>query len=246
MGDGAMTKPLGFCLIVTAHMLHNGCSHQTDVIGILNKNIILEFQFQNFTDISTSSVYTEHTRKIADCTKDKNCSGSNTCVFNHVHAAVFYCIMNLTDNHSKIYWATLFPKSGEMKHSNHIHLIIREDNTTSRGAPVPQNNTSNGENEGSNAFLVDISFVAAISFLAFLVALLPWFIWCLVKNKEHHQQQIPNPILQETVVASINLPAPSPIYSILDFPKRPHAALEIQPTETEYAAVSHLPKKRRL
>lgn len=42
---------------------------------------------------------------------------------------------------------------------------------------------------------------------------------------------------------SVNVPEPSLIYSVLDFPKRASAVLEINPDDTEYAAVSYLPDK---
>lgn len=47
--------------------------------------------------------------------------------------------------------------------------------------------------------------------------------------------------IQETVEVSMNGPEPSLIYSVLDFPKRASAVLDMNTDDTEYAAVSYLP-----
>lgn len=53
-------------------------------------------------------------------------------------------------------------------------------------------------------------------------------------------------LLQETLEASNYAPAPPLVYSVLDFPKRSSAVLELNPSDTEYAAVSYLPEQRRV
>lgn len=51
--------------------------------------------------------------------------------------------------------------------------------------------------------------------------------------------------LQETIEFNSTSP-PSVIYSVLDFHKRPSAVLEMNPNDTEYAAVSYLSEKRMM
>ncbi|KAG7230670.1 hypothetical protein INR49_025387 [Caranx melampygus] len=58
------------------------------------------------------------------------------------------------------------------------------------------------------------------------------------------QQQNSNPTLQETIEDSSGVPPPTLVYSVLDFPKRPSAVMEMNPNDTEYAAVSYLPESR--
>ncbi|KAJ4943057.1 hypothetical protein JOQ06_005566, partial [Pogonophryne albipinna] len=56
-------------------------------------------------------------------------------------------------------------------------------------------------------------------------------------------QQSSNPTAQETVARIV--PAPPLVYSVLDFPKRTSAVMEINSSQTEYAAISYLPEKRQ-
>ncbi|XP_068176587.1 uncharacterized protein [Antennarius striatus] len=55
-------------------------------------------------------------------------------------------------------------------------------------------------------------------------------------KQQQPQQQISNPIVQETE----NVSSPTLVYSVLDFPKRTQVVLENNPRDTEYAAVSYL------
>lgn len=50
--------------------------------------------------------------------------------------------------------------------------------------------------------------------------------------------------LQETVQESAKVSESSLVYSVLDFPMRSSAVLEVNPSDTEYAAVSYLPEMR--
>ncbi|XP_018528498.1 uncharacterized protein LOC108881154 [Lates calcarifer] len=242
MVDNIVTKPLGLVLIVTAHMVFNGPS-QGQVTGILGQNVTLEFRF-NDTVIhhnSNVAIYINGMKKIAECLKTSVCSGRGS--ISRQNTYVVYNISKLTVSDSDIYWASLFRDSG-LKESDKVHLIVREENRTTTVPPAPTNATII-ESTGSS-FSFRIVTVLVVSPVVLLAAVLP-LIWCLVRTKDKKQQPSPqncNPTVQETVEESNRVPPPSLVYSVLDFPKRPPAVLEMNPSDTEYAAVSYLAEKR--
>ncbi|KAF7656317.1 hypothetical protein LDENG_00043740 [Lucifuga dentata] len=80
--------------------------------------------------------------------------------------------------------------------------------------------------------------------IVLIAGLLAVFIWRIKRIKDQQQQQISNVTAQqETTEASRNVPASSLVYSVLDFPRRPQSAAEIQPTDTEYATISYPPEQ---
>ncbi|KAI4828745.1 hypothetical protein KUCAC02_022821 [Chaenocephalus aceratus] len=87
--------------------------------------------------------------------------------------------------------------------------------------------------------------VLLVSSVVLLAAVLPLLIWCILKHKDKQPapaQQSSNPTAQETVASIV--PAPPLVYSVLDFPKRTSAVMEMNSSQTEYAAISYLPEKR--
>ncbi|XP_071342098.1 uncharacterized protein [Trachinotus anak] len=104
--------------------------------------------------------------------------------------------------------------SGFITESNKVQLIVQEENRSST---------------------------------VLLAATLLCLIWCLMRTKDKQrqpQQENSNPTVQETVQEANRVPPPSLVYSVLDFPKRPSAVLEMNLNDTEYAAVNYLPEKR--
>ncbi|XP_035809638.2 uncharacterized protein LOC118471144 [Amphiprion ocellaris] len=243
MVGNVVTKPLGFVLIVTAHMVFNGPSHET-VTGILGNNITLQFTFQvNFTNRSRVAAYIEVEKKISDNLMCKACFDIYP-----VNSSVFYHIKNLNLNHSEIYYATVFMDKEPAKQSNRVQLIVQEQNMST--VPPMSTMVAVYPDSGSSSFYsFHIMTVLVVSPVVLLAALLPVLVYCLMKTKDkqqHQPQHSSNPTMQETFEVSSNMPASSLVYSVLDFPKRLPAVVEMDPSDTEYAAVSYLPETRRI
>ncbi|XP_008277614.1 uncharacterized protein LOC103355549 [Stegastes partitus] len=244
MVDNIVTKPLGFVLIVTAHMVFNGPSHAA-VIGSLGDNITLSFTFPvKFKKDSVFGLYTTGEQKIID---NKNCRSCFD-IFPG-NSSVFYHITNLSRNHSKTYWVSVILKTTLIENSDNVSLIVREQ-SRSTATPVPTEFTTPEGSGSSSINSFHIVSVLAVSPVVLLAAALPVLIYCFAKTRDKQQQQMPrhssNPTVQEIVEPSSNVPAPSLVYSVLDFPKRLPAPVEMNPSDTEYAAVSYLPEMRRM
>ncbi|XP_037829976.1 uncharacterized protein LOC119616765 isoform X2 [Kryptolebias marmoratus] len=115
---------------------------------------------------------------------------------------------------------------------------------------VPSVSTKLPKPGGSSSFFTSrVVTVLMVSPLMLLVALLPFFMCCIMKTKDRQkdeeQQRASNPTVQETIEESNNVAGPSLVYSILDFPKRPPAAVELRHCGPEYATVSYLTDKRQ-
>ncbi|XP_035508748.1 uncharacterized protein LOC118321511 [Morone saxatilis] len=247
MVDNIVTKPLGLVLIVVAHMVFN-VSSQTNFTGNLGSDIILRFKFMCNVSLKESShlgVYiglspTEGL-KIAQYTK-----GIGGFKIDPKNKSVSWKIMNLRLNDSGSYWASLFDSEPPTE-SDKVQLVVQVENRSTTTVPPSQSSTPIPDS-GSSSLIVTVLVVSPVVLLA---AILPGLIWCLVRTKDKQQQPSPpppqqssNPTTQETLEASKNVPGQSVIYSVLDFPKRPPTILEINPSDTEYAAVNYLPEKR--
>ncbi|XP_031163371.1 uncharacterized protein LOC116055497 [Sander lucioperca] len=244
MVDNIVSKPLGLVLIFIAHMVFNGTS-RGEVTGILGNDTTLEFKF-NISVTEYFAVYTTNHTKIAEYSKGKISSSGGDFDVNPKNTSVFFTITNLKLNHSRIYWVSLFTDSGLIIESKKVQLIVREENRSSTVTPKPNDTTKNKDSGSPSHIGVTVLVVSPVVLLA---AALPLLIWCLVKSNDKQQppsQQSSNPTVQETVEASYNVPAPPLVYSVLDFPKRSSAVLEINPGDTEYAAVNYLPEKRQV
>lgn len=243
MGENTITKPLGLVLIVTAHMVFNDPSH-AEVIGIFGSNITLQFTFNiSITENSQIGIYTTGEKKIDDFK-----SGKSSFDIYPQNNSVFYHITNLTLNHTNTYWASLF---GVIPiKSNEVKLIVEERNISST-APLPSTKPTVHVNESSSSFPTsNIIIIFAVLPVVLLATVLPWLICSLVRPKDKQQQQqspqSSTPTVQESVASSSSVSAPSVIYSVLDFPKRPPTVVEINPRDTEYAAVSYFTEKRHM
>ncbi|XP_039454571.1 uncharacterized protein LOC120433087 [Oreochromis aureus] len=243
MGENTITKPLGLVLIVTAHMVFNDPSH-AEPIGIFGSNITLKFTFNvSITENSQIGIYTTGEKKIDDFK-----SGKSSFDIYPKNNSVFYHITNLTLNHTNTYWASLF--GGIPIKSNEVKLIVEERNISST-APLPSTEPTIHVNESSSSFPTsNIIIIFAVLPVVLLATVLPWLICSLVRPKDKQQQQqspqSSTPTVQESVASSSSVSAPSVIYSVLDFPKRPPTVVEINPRDTEYAAVSYLTEKRHM
>lgn len=242
MVDNIVTKLLALVLIAVAHMVFNVHS-QAEVPGILGDNITLSFKFNTtLTKNSHFGVYKIQldSTKIAEFN-----NGSRGDVFKVYprNSSVSWHISNLTLNDNGSYFVSLYSPPRPPKESNRVLLIIREGNKSST-VPTIQSDTSIPEQSGSSSLIVTVFVVSPV---VLLVAVLLSFICCLVraKGKQETPQQNSTPTVQETVEASTNVPGSSVVYSVLDFPKRPSAVLEMNPSDTEYAAVSYLQEKRQ-
>ncbi|XP_044056518.1 uncharacterized protein LOC122878163 isoform X2 [Siniperca chuatsi] len=218
------------------------CPSRAEVTGILSSNITLQFTFNvSITKNSHFAVYTTGQRKIAEYPQGK---GGGVFNFHPKNTTVFYHITNLKLNDSGRYWASVFMDSGFLEESNKVELIVREENRSSTVPPMLNITTTPKTTSSSHVITVLV-----VSPVVLLAAIVPWLIWCLVRTKDKQQQppqQTSNHTVQATVEAFNNVPAPSLVYSVLDFPKRPLSVLEMNPNDTEYAAVSYLPEKRRV
>lgn len=242
MGENTITKPLGLVLIVTAHMVFNDPSH-AEVIGIFGSNITLQFTFNVSIKNSDIGIYTTGEKKIDDLKNRK----SSFDIYPQ-NNSVFYHITNLTLNHTNTYWASLL--GGIPRKSNEVKLIVEERNISST-APLPSTKPTVHVNESSSSFPTsNIIIIFAVLPVVLLATVLPWLICSLVRPKDKQQQQqspqSSTPTVQESVASSSSVSAPSVIYSVLDFPKRPPTVVEINPRDTEYAAVSYLTEKRHM
>lgn len=248
MVGNIFTQPLGLVLIVTAHMVFYDPS-QAAVTGILGNNITLQFIFNvSVTKDSHVAVYRSDI-KIVECKDGTCCSGNGEFEVDLKNKSLFCHISNLRLNHSQNYTASLFMSPGQPpKESNKVQLIVREENTSTTVSPVLTNSTPTRQSESSIFFSYPITAVLVVLSIVLSATILPWSIWCLVRTKDKQQpQKRSRPTVhtvQETVEASSNVPASTLVYSVLDFPKRPSAVLEMNPNDTEYAAVSYLPEKR--
>ncbi|KAK5869745.1 hypothetical protein PBY51_024440 [Eleginops maclovinus] len=150
-------------------------------------------------------------------------------------------------NHEGLYKASLFGPSYITKDSKWIQLIVKENYRSSSVSPKTTTNPSN-ELSGSTWLASEFVTVFVVSSVVLLAAVLPLLIWFLLTNKDKQPetpQQSSNPTAQETVGESSGVPAPPLVYSVLDFPKRTSAVIEMNSSETEYAAISYLPDKRQ-
>ncbi|XP_034557049.1 uncharacterized protein LOC117825349 [Notolabrus celidotus] len=235
-------KSLGAVLIVAAHMVFIACSTE-QFTGTVGTNITLQFPFNmNVTDSSHFAVYVgpKDKKKIAEY-KKKLLPASIFVTYPKNHS-VFCNLTNLTSNDSGHYWATLFVASGGPKESKSVHLIVREENRSATGPPV-QDDILIPKNRGSSSSSHVITSILVVSPVVLMAVILTWLIWCLVRTKDKQEaspHQNSNPTIQETIDVSSQVPASSLVYSVLDFPKRESAVVEVQSSDTEYAAVSYL------
>ncbi|XP_039889180.1 uncharacterized protein LOC120734412 isoform X2 [Simochromis diagramma] len=243
MGENTITKPLGLVFIITAHMVFNDPSH-AQVIGIFGSNITLQFTFNvSINENSQIGIYITGEKKIDDFK-----SGKGSFVICPQNNSVFYHIINLTLNHTNTYWASLF--GGNLRKSNEVKLTVEERNI-SWTAPPPSTIPTDFNDSSNSLSISKIIIIFAVLPVALLATVLPWLICSLVrpKDKQQQQQQRPQsstPTVQESVASLSSVSAPSVIYSVLDFPKRPPTIVEINPRDTEYAAVSYLTEKRHM
>uniref|UniRef100_G3P1A3 Immunoglobulin V-set domain-containing protein n=2 Tax=Gasterosteus aculeatus TaxID=69293 RepID=G3P1A3_GASAC len=250
MVDHIVLKPLGLVLIVTAQMVFNGPT-TVQVTGNLGKNISFPFTF-NISVTEKLAVYSTNHTKVAEYLKGTTSSNEGDFHLYPESTIVICHITNLKLHHSQIYWATLFMDSGLAIESNKIQLIVRGGNQHgNRNSTVPPMMNATAEIEGGNHILFPsyIVLVLVVSSVVLLAAVPPFLICCLLRTKDKQttpQQQSSNATVQETLEASNYAPAPPLVYSVLDFPKRSSAVLELNPSDTEYAAVSYLPEQRRV
>ncbi|XP_037625113.1 uncharacterized protein LOC119488031 isoform X1 [Sebastes umbrosus] len=246
MVDNIVSKPFGLVLIVTAHLVFNGPT-QAEVIGILGDRITFEFTF-NKNVTQKIAVYTNNT-KIAEYKEGNIIPREGDFYVYPKDTSVFVHIINLKLNHSGIYSASFFTDTSVIESNNKVQLIVREENRSSTDLPVT-NDKPNNEDEGSPSISSHIVTVLVVLPVVLLAAVLPLLIWCLLRTNDERQQPPPqensNPTVQETIEASNNVPASQLVYSVLDFPKRPQTVLDINPNDTEYAAVSYLQEKRQV
>ncbi|XP_056132811.1 uncharacterized protein LOC130109866 [Lampris incognitus] len=250
MVDYTTSRPLALVLISTAHMVFTGLSLGEVRNGYQGSNITLEFRFQNIsgTSIKSAGLYRNDTQKINECPLESMCSESHVCVFNRHTTLAFYCIANLTFEHNGNYWVTLFMKSsGAQKvQSNSISLIVHKQKRWSTVSP-PTANTTESETTGKmpeRAFPLHYLMLLGVLAIAILAGSLTWFIRRHRRNTEqrHHD---PNPTVQVREEASHPAPAMSPVYSVLDLPKRPQGVVDtsqqrvdVEPSDTEYAVIA--------
>ncbi|KAK5907100.1 hypothetical protein CesoFtcFv8_004984 [Champsocephalus esox] len=143
-----------------------------------------------------------------------------------------------------IYWASLYV-DGIPKKSIRKELDVRVENR-STVTPKPTNITLIEDSGSAGMSFSPFLAVLLVSSVVLLAAVLPLLIWCILKHKDKQPapaQQSSNPTAQETVASIV--PAPTLVYSVLDFPKRTSAVMEMNSSQTEYAAISYLPEKRQ-
>ncbi|XP_053287069.1 uncharacterized protein LOC128448442 [Pleuronectes platessa] len=244
MVDNIVRKPIGLVLLATAHMVFSGpCQGRFN--GTLGSSFTFRFRFNDavINESSHFAVYIKDIKKIAEHLGHKGNLGGGGFNFDQNHS-VLYHIEKLKQNDSGIYLATLFARDSIPKESNKVHLCVQDGNRSVEVSPQLINTTNSGRPGPLSLHLVPVLLAPVV----LLAAALPLLIWCLVRTKEkqQQQQQNSNSTVQETVAGSSTGPPPSLIYSVLDFAKRPPAALDTQPNDTEYAAVSYLTEKRRM
>ncbi|KAM8875614.1 uncharacterized protein AB9W97_016307 [Spinachia spinachia] len=246
MVHNIVLKPLGLVFIITAHVVFND-PIPVQVTGSLGQNISFQFTF-NVSVTENLAVYTTNHTKIAGYLKGIVSSRDGDFYLHPENTSLMCHISNLKLHHGRIYWASLFTDSGLAKESNNkVQLNVREENRISSVPPMTNDTTIiAGGNPTISSYVVPVLVVSPVVLLA---AVLSFFICCLLRTKYKQttpQHQSSNATVQETVEASKNAPTPPLVYSVLDFPKRASAVLELNPRDTEYAAVSYLPEKRRL
>ncbi|XP_029356545.1 uncharacterized protein LOC115042451 [Echeneis naucrates] len=241
MVDKKVSKCVGLILIAAAQLIFNSSS-RAEVTGLLGSNVTLWFRFNNtvLQHDSHFAVYVSGQRKIAECSI-KVCPGGIFSIYPE-NTSVVYHITNLQLNHSEIYWASLFD-SGLLTESNKVHLVVQEENRSSTVPPSPTDTTTVELNGTSGIFSSAITGVLLVLPVILLLAALPWF-WCQLKANNKQQQQQQQQLQSSNVTVQECAEAPPPVYSILDFPQRPSAVLEMNSNNTEYAAISYLSEKR--
>ncbi|XP_034387031.1 uncharacterized protein LOC117729780 isoform X1 [Cyclopterus lumpus] len=247
MVDNIVSKPLGLVLIVTVHMVFNG-PIPAEVTGSLGTNITFQFTF-NTSVTKHFAVYTTNHTKIAEYSQGNRRKREGDFDVHPENNYVLCHITNLKLHHSGIYWATLFMDLGlPIESNNKVQLIVREENRINTVPPMA-NDITIIDSGSPSFFSTHIVTVLVVPPVVLLAAVLPLLIWCLMRTKDKqppHEQHSSNPTVQETVEASNNVPTPPLVYSVLDFPKRSAAVLEINPSGTEYSAVSYLSEKRQV
>ncbi|XP_074524839.1 uncharacterized protein LOC141789354 [Halichoeres trimaculatus] len=246
MVSDAIEKSLGAVLIIAARIIFIECS-TTNVTEIAGTNITLKFTFNiGITNESHFAVYMgkdpEKHVKIAEY-KNGPIRASKYVTYPK-NGSVFCNLTNLMLNHSGYYQASLF-WSGRLIESEKVRLIVHQEDTSTvtLKSEIPKEPEDSGSSSSSKMITTAVLVVSPVV----LVAMLIWLIWSVVKTKDK-QEPLPHqntaPTIQETVEAPSQVPAPSLIYSVLDFPKRASAVQEVNLSDTEYAAVSYLTEKR--
>ncbi|KAK5606062.1 hypothetical protein CRENBAI_000925 [Crenichthys baileyi] len=215
-----------------------------DVRGVVGQNISLQFTFNSsIRNDSRIAVYkcTDKEQKISEYPNYKN-------VFEIYpeNSSIRFHLINLSLNHTEIYWATLF-KNLKSKNSEKVQLTVQEENRSTSVPPVLSTFTKTANSGTSSFFSSRVLTVIVVSPFLLLAALLSFLVICLVKAKDQTQerpQRASNPTIEETVEVSVNTAGPSLVYSVLDFSKRPPSALGVSQNDTEYATVSYLPEKK--
>lgn len=240
MVDNIIPKSLGVVLII-AHMGFIDCS-RPKFTGILGENITLQFTFNiSITNRSLFSINTGigHNNKSKVAQYQQGESKSQDTIYTYPKNDHVIChITNLRKNHSGFYWASLF-EGPILIQSETVELTV-DGNRISTVAPTQEDilMTTNSVSSHSSHITMTVLVVSPVVLVA---AALAWLIWSLVRTKdkkEQSPQQNSNPTIQETVEASNPISAASVVYSVLDFPKRASAVVEINSSDTEYAAVS--------
>ncbi|XP_062252310.1 uncharacterized protein LOC133961256 isoform X2 [Platichthys flesus] len=243
MVDNIVRKPIGLVLLATALIVFSGPS-QGKLNGTLGSSVTFRFEFNDavINERSHLAVYKKDHKKIAEHLGHKGNLGGGVFVFNQNHS-VWYHIKKLKQNDSGFYWASLFVDS-RTRNSKEVQLCVQDGNRSVEVSPQPINITNAGSPGPLSLHLIPVLLAPVV----LLAAALPLLIWFVVRTKEKQQQpqQNSNSTVQETVAGSSTGPPPSLIYSVLDFAKRPPAALDTKPNDTEYAAVSYLTEKRRM
>ncbi|KAM8744628.1 uncharacterized protein AB9X84_016136 [Acanthopagrus schlegelii] len=249
MADNTVKVPLGLVLIVAAHMVSNVSGHEV-VTGILGTSIWLQFKF-NVSITENSQLINVYEGKVpngqqkVDEYNTEKVETKHRFEFGPDNYSIIWFLTNLTLNMSGCYWATVITDG--TTESNKVKLIVREDNSSSTVSPMPSDSPATTGNSSNTHFVT----VLVVSPVVLLAAVLPCLIWCLVRTKDKQEPpSLPpghgsNSTVQETFDDSKNVPASSLVYSVLDFPKRPSAVLEINPSDTEYAAVSYITENRQ-
>ncbi|XP_068176586.1 uncharacterized protein [Antennarius striatus] len=235
MAYSFVSKLLGLVLISAAQMVSN-VSNPVEITGITGSNITLQFTFGPNVNLIESShlIIHENTtgQKIAEYEQGNE---ENVLDVHPKNSSVFWHITNLKLKHTGNYYASLVSDLEPAKKSSEVQLVVQETKGSNTVPPL-QRKIPVIEDSKTSFHMVTITVVSPLMLLA---AVLPFLIWFLVRNKDKQQQpqqQISNPIVQETE----NVSSPTLVYSVLDFPKRTQVVLENNPRDTEYAAVSYL------
>lgn len=240
MVDAFISKPLGLAFIITAHMVFHGWGHE-QVTGFLGSSVTLRFTFNtNITNLTKIGVYIKNEKKITDNRQCRSCLDIYP-----ENASVLYHIANLTSDHSKLYYIGLMG-STKVIESNKVELILQEETENVTVFQTPTSSTIPLDGGSPSFFSSHIVIILVVFPAVLFIAALPLLICHFDKTKDkeqQQQQQTSNPTLQETIEMS-NSPAPSVIYSVLNFPSRPSAVVEMSSSDTDYAVVSCLPEKR--